>query len=337
MSFLDGYKNKVSIYGNNVRERTQYQLQQQFKQYLKYSPTVHKITINNDNTEYLADIQDVSTINQNNNDEKYCIVETSTPLKLGDYISWKNKYWIVSEEENNSLGGKLQFKIRPSNYTLKWINKNGNLISYPCLAVNVTMYSVGVFKTNTMSIPDGKLQITLPYNNDTMSIKRDTRFLFHNEPYKVTFLDLAQIDKANNKGLISFILKEDVLRDTDDLVNGIADNSIELKDDIQNDTTNNGGVDTIVITGNSTLKEFYTEQYTAKLMNNDIEVPTQFDFTIDYNGNSTSIASLNVIDDNTCELIANQNAIYGTINLVVTDRNNTSNTNSMEIKIISLW
>lgn len=93
----------------------------------------------------------------------------------------------------------------------------------------------------------------------------------------------------------------------------------------------------VVLEGNSILKEFTEENYVAKLLDNGVEVPSQFDFSINYNGNSTSIASLNVIDDNTVKLIANQDAIYGTIKLIATNRADSSLTSSMDIKVISLF
>ena len=93
----------------------------------------------------------------------------------------------------------------------------------------------------------------------------------------------------------------------------------------------------VVLEGDGTLKEFYEQNYTAKLLDNGVEIPTQFDFSIDYNGNNSKIAKLEVIDDNTVKLIANQDAIYGTIKLIATNRADSSLKAEMEIKVISLF
>jgi len=93
----------------------------------------------------------------------------------------------------------------------------------------------------------------------------------------------------------------------------------------------------VVLEGNSTLKEFTEENYVAKLLDNGVEVPSQFDFSIDYNGNDSKIATLEIIDDNTVKLIANQDAIYGTIKLVATNRADSNLKAEMDIKVISLF
>lgn len=93
----------------------------------------------------------------------------------------------------------------------------------------------------------------------------------------------------------------------------------------------------VVLEGDGTLKEFYEQNYVAKLLNNGVEVVSQFDFSIDYNRNDSKIATLETIDDNTVKLIANQDGIYGTIKLIATNRIDSSLRAEMEIKVISLW
>lgn len=93
----------------------------------------------------------------------------------------------------------------------------------------------------------------------------------------------------------------------------------------------------VTLEGDSTLKEFYEQNYVAKLLDNGVEVPSQFDFIIDYNGYNSKIATLETIDDNTVKMIANQDAIYGTIKLIATNRADSSLTSSMDIKVISLF
>ncbi len=337
-------------------------------------------------------------------------------IQTGDVVDFENKkskerqtYLFISNIETRDSYdvGYMQ----QCNYTLKHLNSNNKLISTPCIATNATMYSLGVEENKEVKMPDGKLSIQVPYNDDTKEITRDKRFIFHKFPYQVTFLDYAQVDNKNHIGLIGLILQETEKLDQDDIVNQIAYNgeinislevtpmdvNLTLLDTIQlsavikyNDTIVNketiwtsndeliatidelGNVSPIaegicqlrcelkdnpnvyqlvnvnvvsvvsdnyevVITGDNEIREFESKEYTAKLLNNGVEIPTQFDFIIDYLGNNSKIAELIVIDDNTCKIQANSQSIYGYVKLIVTDKNNINNIAELNIKIRSLW
>lgn len=92
-----------------------------------------------------------------------------------------------------------------------------------------------------------------------------------------------------------------------------------------------------VITGSDNIREFDNSNYTVKLLDNGVEIPTQFNFTIDYLGNDSKIVKLTIVNDNTCNIQANSDGIYGYIKLIATDRNNNNNISDLQIKIRSLW
>lgn len=410
MSYIDRYRRRINLNGTTQQERIINNKIKEFDNYIKNTPNRFEVLIDSNVEKYLIALQDV-TLNNKYGDEKYVVTYNETPMNVGSIFSCMNIDWIVIEEENNSIPDHQTFKIRPCNYTLKHLNSNNKLISTPCIATNATMYSLGVEENKEVKMPDGKLSIQIPYNDDTKEITRDKRFIFHKFPYQVTFLDYAQVDNKNHIGLIGLILQETEKLDQDDIVNQIAYNgeinislevtpmdiNLTLLDTIQlsavikyNDaivnketiwTSNDELIATIdelgnispisegicqircelkdnpniyqlvnvnvaniisdnyevVITGDNEIREFESKEYTAKLLNNGVEIPTQFDFIIDYLGNDSKIAELIVIDDNTCKIQANSQSIYGYVKLIVTDKNNINNIAELDIKIRSLW
>lgn len=225
MRIFDLYRKINNVNGISIQEELLNEEIENFETYLYNSPNYYQINKYNGNTMIDCTIQDASFNNKTNGDEKILCTRYGDNLIVGDTIDWKTRQWIIISKEENSIESHKTFIIRPCNYTLKWLNEQGKLISYPCITTNATMYSLGInTDTNAPNTVDGKLSIVLPYNKDTSQIKRDKRFLFHNSAYKVTFPDLTQIDSENMTGTISFVLSECELNNTtDNLELGIAD------------------------------------------------------------------------------------------------------------------
>lgn len=147
-------------------------------------------------------------------------------LKTGDYITYTDKNGNI-----NTFMVNMPVDVRDDydltymqkcNYTLKWKNNLGNIISMPCIVNNTTMYSIGVDNEALFQTPDGKLSITLPDNEETRKIERDFRFIYKNRfAYKVTFPDIS-VD-----GLITLTLGESQPNPLDDPDDGIAYNEID--------------------------------------------------------------------------------------------------------------
>lgn len=225
MGIFDLYRKINNVNGISIQEELLNEEIENFETYLYNSPNYYEVNKYGYSDKMDCTIQDMSFNNKTNGDEKILCVRSNEALNMGDTLEWNGKQWLIILEEINTIQSHKTFIIRPCNYTLKWLNEQGKLISCPCITTNATMYSLGInTDTNAPNTVDGKLSIILPYNKDTSWIKRDKRFLFHNSAYKVTFPDLTQINSVNMTGTISFVLSECELNNTtDNLELGIAD------------------------------------------------------------------------------------------------------------------
>lgn len=143
---------------------------------------------------------------------------------LGSIIEFDDNKWIVDDFQFNEIFPKA--KLLKCNYDFRWKDEFGKVHTVPSVAINATMYSIGINTHKMISVPDGKLAITLPlyYYPEASLIERDLRVIFRNRfAYQVSFMDLA------TEGLLHLILGEDEIRvGLDDLINGIADDSYTL-------------------------------------------------------------------------------------------------------------
>lgn len=283
--YINRYKNRINLDGRTEKDRIVNQKKQEFERYLVSIPTSEEFTIDNASTIYLGTIQDV-TINNKYGDEKYLITRLETPIQIGkiiNFVKWDTKSWLVSEFEKDTLNSHNTVKIRPSNYTLKYkLPSNPTItISTPCISLNATLYSLGIQETKIMSLPDGKLSITLPLDENTQQIDRDMRFLHYNHPYKVTFIDYSQ------NGLIGLILAEVVVDDRDDLINGIAWNDYHAITPTPTPT----GI--LIIDGSNTIIINRTQTYEVKMDDGTVHAATyRFDLSDTSIGVITAVTSM---------------------------------------------
>jgi hypothetical protein len=169
-----------------------------------------------------------------------------TPVNIGDilYIKSENEYWICTESFNID-DIHFQGKLTLCNWILKWQNKQGDILQYPCYVINVTQYNSGETYGKNITIGSAQHQITLPADENTIIISTPQRFyLDRNKINPVTYI-VTQNDTVTynygEKGLVKVSVVQDVAdksKDRPDL--GICDyieNNIDNKQDniIEND------------------------------------------------------------------------------------------------------
>jgi len=93
---------------------------------------------------------------------------------------------------------------------------------------------------------------------------------------------------------------------------------------------------TYSITGASDITVGYSANYTAqKLINNTADPNAVFNFSIDYQGNSSSIATLTIISNTECQIKANSAVYY--INLIAQDADTLETVTKRNIKLKNLF
>ena len=92
-------------------------------------------------------------------------------INVDEYIIWNNKHFLCTHRFPDD---KVQTKgtIQECNHTLKWINKNDQLITRPCIEDARTLYTTGIKDEKVIEIPNGMVGIQLPYDEETKQLNK---------------------------------------------------------------------------------------------------------------------------------------------------------------------
>ncbi|ABO48919.1 Ig domain protein, group 2 domain protein [Desulforamulus reducens MI-1] len=143
-------------------------------------------------------------------DDKY--ISTLTELSQGDRIEYNGLYWLIVSEVNGKRYEKYKGVMRACNFDIKF-NFAGNIKTFPAIVESK------VFDIETgqyMTLPVGKILMTIQDNSDTKNIILNQRIIKMDSAWKV-----IGIDKTKN-GLVILHLEKDSFGSSDDKENEIA-------------------------------------------------------------------------------------------------------------------
>lgn len=202
-----------------------------------------------------------------------------TPIIVGDiiYCSLTNEYYICTESfniDNIHWEGKLTL----CNWILKWQNKKGDILEYPCYDTNATQYNSGEKFNQQITIGSSQHMITLPCDENTVQLNTPQRFILDKNTTNPTTFIITQNDNTSynfgTKGLVKITLYEHPFNiETDRADIGICDYR-------EPTTAPEAATDNII------AKIFYdsliiksggnSQTYTGKFYNDEIEITTMF-------------------------------------------------------------
>ncbi len=229
-------------------------------------------------------------------------IATKEPIKRGDLVNWDNENWLIVSDIGHKRYSYYKGIIQKCNYNIKF-NFQGTIKQFPAI-VDSRVFDI---ETNQyLSIPAGKIVVTMQDNNDSGNIKINDRFIKMKEAWKVT-----GIDRTKN-GLLMLWCDLDAITVSDDVVNEIA----------------NAGdyVYTLEITSgdSASIQEGSTLQLNAVVKLNGNPVDNK---TVIYSSNNPSIATVDAsglvtgISAGECIItvsLAENPSVYDTISIVVT-------------------
>lgn len=152
-------------------------------------------------------------------------VKTDEIIDVGDYFfdDSLNEFWICTELHHVNdihISGKLTL----CNWVLKWQDKDGEIIEYPCQDINSTQYNSGESGDKTMTLGSAQHMATVQATAETIGIRSPMRFFVSRDysiPFRVTQNDTVAHNYGN--GLCRITLTQDQLKDTDNQLLGICD------------------------------------------------------------------------------------------------------------------
>lgn len=229
-------------------------------------------------------------------------ISTTTEIKRGDLVNWDGGNWLIISDIGHKRYSYYKGIIQKCNYNIKF-NFQGTIKEFPAI-VDSRVFDV---ETNQyLSIPAGKIVVTMQDNNDSGNIEINDRFIKMKQAWKVT-----GIDRTKN-GLLMLYCDLDSITSSDDVVNEIA----------------NAGdyVYTLEITSgdSANIQEGNTLQLTTQVKLNGNVVT---DKTISFSCDNTSIATVDdtglvtAISAGDCIItasLAENPSVYDTISITVT-------------------
>ena len=229
-------------------------------------------------------------------------IATKEPIKRGDLVNWDNENWLIISDIGHKRYTYYKGIIQKCNYDIKF-NFKGTIKEFPAI-VDSRVFDV---ETNQyVSIPAGKIVVTMQSNVDSENITIGQRFIKMKTAWKVT-----GIDRTKN-GLLILHCDLDAITVSDDVVNEVANagDYVYTLEIINGETAN--------------IQEGSTLQLNVVVKLNDNVVT---DKTISFSCDNTSIAT---VDDTglvtaisageciiTASLTENPN-VYDTISITVT-------------------
>lgn len=262
-------------------------------------------------------------------------------IKLGDYIIWKDNYWIVTTintDDNLYIGGE----ITRCNKLLCWQNQQTLEIIQRWCAVQEPSYALKITKDDYISYPYKTYKILIPTDEETIMLDLDRRLLIDiigekPKSYKIVGVDVmsGMVDNAEG-GFSTLHIEQDQFNpDTDNTELMIADYKQKPNKNKPNKSTNY-----CIIHGNNTIKlGGLKEKYSVEFYNDKSKIDStiQANWEIEIQDEYKPFVQYN-IQDNVISINVKNN--YKLLNkefiLKVTDVNNTYPVTELKIKVVSV-
>lgn len=135
------------------------------------------------------------------------------PVVVGDVIYDTNEdaYLICTEAFNiDNIHYKGKFTL--CNWMLKWQNKDGKILEYPCYDMNSTQYNSGEQSNTHFTIGSSQHMLTLPSDENTVALSTPQRFYLDKNIDNPTSFIVTQNDTTSHnygkKGLVKVTVYE---------------------------------------------------------------------------------------------------------------------------------
>lgn len=137
----------------------------------------------------------------------------NTPVDVGDviYDTKEDAYLICTEAFNvDDINYKGKFTL--CNWILKWQNKDGNILEYPCYDMNSTQYNSGEQSNSHFTVGSSQHMLTLPSDENTIALSSPQRFYLDKNMNNPTSFIVTQNDTTSHnygkKGLVKLTVYE---------------------------------------------------------------------------------------------------------------------------------
>lgn len=101
-------------------------------------------------------------------------------FNLGDYVIWNDQVWLITlvDPDNKTWNRGYMYLCT---ILLRWQNSEGRIVERWCYSEDYTKYSMGETGNSYVTIGDYQYGLTLPVDDETKKINRNSRFVIDYE------------------------------------------------------------------------------------------------------------------------------------------------------------
>lgn len=213
------YRNRVHHKGKTKRDYVNTKVRESIDSLIEDSQYGFTITVNDKE----HNVAILSTSSTQDYEKANIIAHNEVGLDRGSLFKWNDDFWIVLQKmfrpEQPGFNG---YAYRCTG-ELKWLDKNGELQIRPGYissgrTTNSLTYTPDVnYKYDNILLHDTDWSMIAAVQQD-LTLHEEMRFIIKGRAYRVTNIDNVSID---NVSILSMV--DDKLKDSDDVINGIAD------------------------------------------------------------------------------------------------------------------
>ncbi|QPK89729.1 hypothetical protein IEN91_04570 [Bacillus velezensis] len=158
---------------------------------------------------------------------------TSKGLREGTIVTFDDHKWLIFDRFSNT-----KVTAEQCNRKLKWIDRNGVLQEFDCVASSSDLGSKAKqsrgeiqFNQYDVSLPLGQLYVFVELRPETATIKLNQRFIFGSNVYEVTGIDDTTVVREigdSEYGVLQLTIKITTIKEEDNFDTKVAYN--EYKD-----------------------------------------------------------------------------------------------------------
>ena len=235
----------------------------------------------------------------------------SHEVPLGLYFYSDNDYWICINT-NGFASPTNSIEVRRCNNIMKWVNPSNGYINQEWCAIDYELSSPQPSKDKDIVVASGHIFVIVQGNERTLTIKKNQRFIFNGQPYKVAAFQtmLNQNDTTYYSTLLYIDMYLDTTQPSDDLVNNVANANdyiynITLQPDVESQVSGFNGVMSATVTLNGDVVNVPIEWNG----NNFVTIDDEGNYTLNGNNGDAAVISANIV--------GNPNSVVSyTINIV---------------------
>lgn len=227
---VDRYKNRLNRNGANLGEAYKNNTIAFIEATFQASPTFRLLKVDSfeqpDIKEMDARVVEVERMGSL---KEILFRPTSEGLNVGTYVSFDEATYLIFDKF-----GKDKVMVELCNRTLKWKNRDGNVIELNCISSSMDLGSKAKQSKNEIewnkfdvSLPLGQLFVFVELRPETKKLDLGYRFIFGSKVYKVVGYDDTTMVSKEGYGILQLTVKVDTIKEEDDFENRIALNTYE--------------------------------------------------------------------------------------------------------------